>query len=135
MLRIFHGTNYDFVRPWRIAVGITVAFIVAGFVFLGVHKARTGTFLNQSIEFTGGTLMQLEFKQPPDVGQIRATRTPRSSSSAARASSPFAPRGTAPRPPSRAPPRRSRQHSSGSSAPRTCASSAPRSLARASGTS
>ena len=49
MLRIFHGTNYDFVKPWRIAVGITVAFILAGFIFLGVHKARYGTALNQSI--------------------------------------------------------------------------------------
>jgi preprotein translocase subunit SecF len=73
MLRIFHGTNYDFVKPWRIAVGITVAFILAGFIFLGVHKARYGTALNQSIEFTGGTLMQLEFKTPPNVADIRST--------------------------------------------------------------
>jgi preprotein translocase subunit SecF len=73
MLRIFHGTNYDFVKPWRIAVGITVAFILAGFIFLGVHKARYGTALNQSIEFTGGTLMQLEFRTPPNVGDIRST--------------------------------------------------------------
>ncbi|NUO39814.1 MAG: protein translocase subunit SecF [Gemmatimonadaceae bacterium] len=73
MLRIFHGTNYDFIRPWRIAVGVTIAFIVAGFVMLGVHEARYGSALNQSIEFTGGTLMQLEFTQPPNVGDIRAT--------------------------------------------------------------
>jgi preprotein translocase subunit SecF len=73
MLRILHDTRYDFIRPWRIAVGITMAFILMGFVFLGVHRARYGTALNQSIEFTGGTLMQLEFQQPPNVGDIRAT--------------------------------------------------------------
>ena len=73
MLRILHGTKIDFIRPWRIAVGITVAFIALGFVMLGVHEARHGSALAQSIEFTGGTLMQLEFQQPPDVGQIRAT--------------------------------------------------------------
>ena len=73
MLRILHGTKIDFVKPWRIAVGITIAFIAAGFIMLGVHEARHGSALAQSIEFTGGTLMQLEFKQPPDVGQIRAT--------------------------------------------------------------
>jgi preprotein translocase subunit SecF len=67
MLRIFHGTNYDFVKPWRIAVGITVAFIAIGLVYLGIHG------INRSIEFTGGTLMQLEFTQPPNVGDIRAT--------------------------------------------------------------
>ncbi|MDQ2667231.1 MAG: hypothetical protein M3Z05_14620, partial [Gemmatimonadota bacterium] len=73
MLRILHGTHYDFIKPWRIAVGITAAFILAGFIFLGVHKARHGTALNQSIEFTGGTLMQLQFKQPPNPADIRAT--------------------------------------------------------------
>lgn len=73
MLRILHGTKIDFVKPWRIAVGVTIAFIAAGFIMLGVHEARHGSALAQSIEFTGGTLMQLEFKEPPDVGQIRAT--------------------------------------------------------------
>jgi preprotein translocase subunit SecF len=67
MLRILHGTNYDFIKPWRIAVGITAAFIAIGLVYLGVHG------VNRSIEFTGGTLMQLEFTQPPNVGDIRAT--------------------------------------------------------------
>jgi preprotein translocase subunit SecF len=67
MLRIFHGTSYDFIRPWRIAVGITVAFIAIGLIYLGIHG------INRSIEFTGGTLVQLEFAQPPNVGDIRAT--------------------------------------------------------------
>jgi preprotein translocase subunit SecF len=67
MLRILHGTKYDFIKPWRWAVGITIAFISIGLIYLGVHG------INRSIEFTGGTLMQLEFKQPPNVGDIRAT--------------------------------------------------------------
>jgi preprotein translocase subunit SecF len=67
MLRIFHNTKYDFIKPWRIALGITVAFIAIGLIYLGVHG------INRSIEFTGGTLMQLEFTQPPNVGDIRAT--------------------------------------------------------------
>src|SRR4051812_46687680 len=67
MLRILHGTNYDFIKPWRIAVGITIAFIAIGLVYLGIHG------LNRSIEFTGGTLMQLEFAQAPNVGDIRST--------------------------------------------------------------
>jgi preprotein translocase subunit SecF len=67
MLRILHGTSYDFIRPWRIAVGITIAFIAIGLIYLGVHGVR------KSIEFTGGTLIQLQFEQPPDVGVIRST--------------------------------------------------------------
>ena len=65
MLRILHGTNYDFIKRWRIAVAVTVVFIVAGLSFLAIHG------LNRSIEFTGGTLMQLEFRQAPDGGQLR----------------------------------------------------------------
>ncbi|MEO6525597.1 MAG: protein translocase subunit SecF [Gemmatimonadaceae bacterium] len=67
MLRILHDTKYDFIKWWRVAVGVTVAFIAAGLIFLGVHG------INRSIEFTGGTLMQLEFAQPPNVGDLRGT--------------------------------------------------------------
>jgi preprotein translocase subunit SecF len=67
MLRIFHNTSYDFIKPWRIAVGITAAFIVIGLGYLGYHG------INRSIEFTGGTLMQVQFTQPPNDADIRAT--------------------------------------------------------------
>src|SRR3954451_16576898 len=68
MLRILHDTKYDFIRPWRIAIAITVAFIATGLIFLGLHGG-----LNRSIEFTGGTLVQAEFAKKPDVGDLRAT--------------------------------------------------------------
>jgi len=67
MLRIFHDTHYDFIRWWKVAVGLTVVFIVLG---LG-DLALTG--VNKSIEFTGGTLKQLQFKTPVDASVIRST--------------------------------------------------------------
>ena len=67
MLRILHDTKYDFIRWWKVMAGITVAFIVLGLGSLAIKP------LNLSIEFTGGTLLQLEFAKPPDVGEIRAT--------------------------------------------------------------
>lgn len=66
MLRIFHDTRYDFIRWWKTAVIITALFVVAGVGSLLVKG------INYSIDFTGGTLMQLEFKQPPNVADIRA---------------------------------------------------------------
>jgi preprotein translocase subunit SecF len=72
MLRIFHNTTYDFIRPWRIMVVTTAAFITLGLVLLGVSWARTGTSVHYSIDFTGGTLIQVQFQQPPDVGAIRS---------------------------------------------------------------
>jgi preprotein translocase subunit SecF len=66
MLRIFHNTHYDFIRWWRVAVGLTVAFIAIGIGSLAIKG------VNYSIEFTGGTLKQLQFKTPVDPGQIRS---------------------------------------------------------------
>ena len=68
MLRILHDTKIDFIKSWRLAVGLTVAFIAIGLVALVLHGG-----INRSIEFTGGTLMQLEFAQAPDVGELRST--------------------------------------------------------------
>ncbi len=68
MIRIFSNTSYDFLRFWRLAAGLTVAFVVIGLATFGITGGP-----NYSIEFTGGTLMQLEFKQAPDVSALRAT--------------------------------------------------------------
>lgn len=68
MLRIFHNTKYEFVKHWRLAAGLTIAFIAAGLVTFAV----TGG-VNYSIEFTGGTLMQVQFKEAPDVAVVRST--------------------------------------------------------------
>jgi preprotein translocase subunit SecF len=65
MIRILHDTHYDFIRWWRWAAGLTIAFIVIGVGSLIISP------LNRSIEFTGGTLMQLQFATPVDVGQLR----------------------------------------------------------------
>lgn len=67
MLRILHDTKYDFIRWWRWAVGLTVAFIAIGLVALGFE----GGF-KLSVDFTGGTVMQLTFTQPPDPARLRS---------------------------------------------------------------
>jgi len=65
MLRILHGTNYDLIRWWKWAAGITAAFLLIGLGSLFINPP------NYSIEFTGGTLMQLEFTSPAEAGRIR----------------------------------------------------------------
>lgn len=66
MLRILHNTHYDFIRHWRKIVIAIVIFLVPGFGWIAARG------FNYSIEFTGGTLMQLEFASAPDVGQVRS---------------------------------------------------------------
>jgi preprotein translocase subunit SecF len=72
MLRILHDTKYDFIKYWKHAAILTIAFIVLGFAFMGYHKVRTGEAVNYSIEFTGGTLIQLKFSAPPGADAVRS---------------------------------------------------------------
>jgi len=66
MLRILHNTKVDFIRLWRWSTAITALFIIPGIILIAVSGFR------YSIEFTGGTLMQLEFQQPVDVSDVRS---------------------------------------------------------------
>ena len=68
MLRILHDTNYDFIKWWRWAAGLTAAFILLGLASFAFRGS-----VNRSIEFTGGTLMQLQFTKSVDAGRIRST--------------------------------------------------------------
>jgi preprotein translocase subunit SecF len=65
MLRLFSNANYDFIGVRRYAYGITVLLILPGLLFL-LAKG-----LNYSIEFTGGTLLQVQSKKAVDVAELR----------------------------------------------------------------
>jgi preprotein translocase subunit SecF len=66
MLRIFHNTKYDFIKWWRVAAITTVAFMLIGLASFAIKGG-----VNYSVEFTGGTLVQLKFKQPTEAAKIR----------------------------------------------------------------
>ncbi len=66
MLRILHNTHFDFIRMQRAAVLAITAFIIPALIWIGVNGFQ------YSVEFTGGTLVQLEFRRAPDVGALRA---------------------------------------------------------------
>jgi preprotein translocase subunit SecF len=65
MLRLFANAHYDFISFRRRAYTVTGLFIVPGLIWLAVHG------LNYSIEFTGGTLVQVQSKKPVDVAALR----------------------------------------------------------------
>jgi preprotein translocase subunit SecF len=65
MLRLFSNANYDFIGVRRYAYGITVLLILPGLLFL-LAKG-----LNYSIEFTGGTLLQIRSNKAVDVAELR----------------------------------------------------------------
>ena len=67
MIRIFHHTRYNFIRWWR-----AMAIATAAFIALGVGSILVTGGPRYSIEFTGGTLMQLEFREPPRAQDVRS---------------------------------------------------------------
>ncbi len=69
MIRLFANASYDFIKWRRWAYGLTAAIIIPGFALFLVHG------LNYSIEFTGGTLIQVETTQPVGTGKIRSAPT------------------------------------------------------------
>ena len=64
-MRLFHHANYDFIRVQKWAWIATAVFILPGLVVLGWRG------VNYSVEFTGGTLVQVQADQRPDFGQLR----------------------------------------------------------------
>ncbi|PYP63809.1 MAG: protein translocase subunit SecF [Gemmatimonadetes bacterium] len=68
MLRLFANANYDFIKWRRFAYGLTAIMIVPGLVML------LATRLNYSIEFTGGTLLQIATPKakPVTTADLRA---------------------------------------------------------------
>ena len=66
MLRILQNTHIDFIRLQKIAAAVIAAFIVPALVWMAISGFKV------SVEFTGGTLVQLDFKQAPDVGVVRS---------------------------------------------------------------
>lgn len=65
MLRLFSNAKYDFIGLRHYAYGVTAAILIPGLIFLLIKG------LNYSIEFTGGTLLQIQSKKPVNVAELR----------------------------------------------------------------
>jgi preprotein translocase subunit SecF len=65
MLRLFANAHYDFIRWRRAAYGLTAAILLPGLALFFVHG------LNYSIEFTGGTLLQVQTTQAVGTEKLR----------------------------------------------------------------
>jgi preprotein translocase subunit SecF len=65
MLRLFSNAKYDFIGLRHYAYGLTALLLVPGLIFLLIKG------LNYSIEFTGGTLLQVQSTKPVDVAELR----------------------------------------------------------------
>lgn len=74
MLRILHNTNFDFIKRTRLVAVIIAVFLVPALAWMTVDVARggLGKLFNLGIEFTTGTLVEVRFKDAPDIGEVRS---------------------------------------------------------------
>jgi len=69
-MQIFHNPNYNFIR-WRWhAIGLSAAIIIGGAVMIAVKGVPLG------IDFSGGTLVRVQFEQPVSEDQVRRALDP-----------------------------------------------------------
>ena len=67
-MRFLNKTNIDFISKQKIAGFLSITLIVAGIASLII---KGGPLL--SIDFTGGTVAQVKFEKPVELGQLRET--------------------------------------------------------------
>jgi preprotein translocase subunit SecF len=72
-MRLFKTPNIDFVSKIKLAYTISATFLILTVVSLFYNPMRSGMGLNFSIDFVGGTVVQLKFEKAvmQDLGKIR----------------------------------------------------------------
>src|SRR5262249_2080735 len=60
------GLHIDFVGKAKYFIALSLLLIILGAVSMVLHGG-----LNEGIDFSGGTLVQLRFAQPVDLGKVR----------------------------------------------------------------
>ncbi len=66
----------DFVSKKKVFFGVSIALVLAGFVFMGVNKVQTGNILNFGLEFIGGTSTNVTFNEDMSLADIDANVVP-----------------------------------------------------------
>ncbi len=70
-MELFRGVNVDWLGKKWYFLGFSLIFSVAGVVSMGMHWASIGSPVPLSVDFRGGTQVQVQFVRTPDVNRIR----------------------------------------------------------------
>jgi preprotein translocase subunit SecF len=75
MVEIFKNANYNFLGKKWLFIGFSLLFLLAGAISIAWRVSdgdpSTRAF-NLGVDFTGGTLVNVKFKEPPDIGRLRS---------------------------------------------------------------
>ena len=70
-MEFFHGANIDWLGKKWYFLAFSLIFSVAGIVSMGYHWATIGSPVPLGVDFRGGTEVQVQFQNRPDIGAIR----------------------------------------------------------------
>jgi preprotein translocase subunit SecF len=70
-VELFSNVHIDWLGKKWYFLGFSLIFSVAGVISMGMHWAKTGSPVPLGVDFKGGTQVQVQFQNPPDVNAIR----------------------------------------------------------------
>jgi preprotein translocase subunit SecF len=70
-VELFRGVNVDWLRLKWYFLGFSLIFSVAGIVAMGWNWSHIGSPVPLGVDFRGGTEVQVQFDQTPDINAIR----------------------------------------------------------------
>ncbi len=71
-MEFFHGVNVDWLGKKWYFLAFSMIFSVAGIVSMAWHWTHIGSPVPLSVDFRGGTQVQVQFQQSPDLTKVRA---------------------------------------------------------------
>ena len=71
-MRLFDQAKYAFIENRRRAYVVSGTLILVGIAGMIFNVVRIGSWQDYGVDFTGGSLIQVQFHQPATAGQLRA---------------------------------------------------------------
>jgi preprotein translocase subunit SecF len=71
-MRLFDQAKYSFIEKRRGAYVFSAVLILAGIGAMIFNVSTIGSWQNYGVDFTGGSMIQVEFHQPAEAGDLRA---------------------------------------------------------------
>ena len=71
-VELFHGVNIDWLGKKWYFLGFSLLFSIAGIISMSMHWATIGSPVPLGVDFRGGTQLQVQFQQTPDLEKIRS---------------------------------------------------------------
>jgi preprotein translocase subunit SecF len=70
-VEFFHSVNVDWLGKKWYFLAFSLIFSVAGVISMSYHWAHIGSPVPLGVDFSGGTQVQVQFRQKPDLNRIR----------------------------------------------------------------